>query len=177
MDPKQFSWSEDQQVTVKNPTGEDFQFTVHSKSYVVEANTTAKMPGFMAWLYVYNLATKLAQEQGVFYRWNEEGFRPTFINEQNLVVAIDDIVQEVVKEEPTDRVETVHQDSDDDDEGMETTQTVQKRAVPTTEAKSQVKHEEHASTALQTPTPKKPADHDVKSPHATTKLPSNSGKK
>lgn len=93
MNPKEFKWSEDQQVTVVNPTKDDFKFQVHSKEYVVEAGRMAKMPGYIAWMYVYKLATKMATEAGDFIRWNEEGFRDTYYDK--LVAGTDDLIQKV----------------------------------------------------------------------------------
>ena len=93
MNPKEFSWSADQQVTVVNPTKSDFKFMVHSKEYVVGAGRMAKMPGYIAWVYVNKLATKQATEKGDFIRWNEEGFRKTYYDK--LFVGADDIVQTV----------------------------------------------------------------------------------
>jgi hypothetical protein len=98
MNPKEFGWKEDQQVTVTNPTEEDFRFKVHGKDYMVEKGTTAKMPGYIAWLYVYNLATQMAQKAGDFVHWNEEGFRQQYYD--RIVVGADQTVQ-VVQPEPT----------------------------------------------------------------------------
>lgn len=107
MDPKEFSWTEDQQVTVKNPTKEDFNFKVHSKDYVVKAGKTVKMPGYIAWVYVYHIACQLAQNTNVrvdenknkiseYIRWNEEGFRQSYF--EKFVVGTEALVQEVIEE-------------------------------------------------------------------------------
>lgn len=96
MYPKEFDWKEDQQVTVTNPTSEDFAFMVHSKSYVVAAGSTAKMPGYMAWVYVNKIAVQMAQKAGDFSHWNEEGFRKTYYDK--IVVGVDDVMQTVVPE-------------------------------------------------------------------------------
>lgn len=58
------------------------------------------MPGYIAWVYVYGLATQLAQADGVFNRWNEEGFRQEYYDK--LVSGVDAIVQsvETVEDEP-----------------------------------------------------------------------------
>ena len=93
MNPKEFSWAEDQQVTVTNPTKNDYKFKVHSKDYQVNAGATAKMPGYIAWVYVYGLATQIAQDDNVFNRWNEEGFRNKYYD--MIVAGTDDIVQSV----------------------------------------------------------------------------------
>jgi hypothetical protein len=66
MNPKEFGWSADQNITVQNPTKSPFTFQVHSKSYTVGAGETVRMPGFMAWLFVYNMAELLADKAGEF---------------------------------------------------------------------------------------------------------------
>jgi hypothetical protein len=96
MNPKEFGWTEDQQVTVVNPTKDDFTFKVYNKDYIVEAGRMAKMPGYIAWMFVYKLSTKMAVDNGDFIHWNEEGFRKTYYDK--LVVGIDDIVQNVTVE-------------------------------------------------------------------------------
>lgn len=107
MKPKEFSWKEDQQVTVKNPTDKDFTFKVHSKDYTVGAGKTVRMPGYIAWMFVYHAACKLAQETNIvlddnknktsdFSRWNEEGFRETYYDK--FVVSVEELVQEVFEE-------------------------------------------------------------------------------
>lgn len=100
MNPKDFSWGESQQVTVVNPTKDDFRFKAHNKEYEVKSGQTVKMAGWIGWLYVYGLACKMAQEAGDFIHWNEEGFRQTYYDK--LIVGADNVLQEVVVEpEPT----------------------------------------------------------------------------
>lgn len=94
MNPKEFSWEEDQTVTVTNPTGSDYPFKVHNKDYMVKGGQTVKMPGYIAWVYVYGLASLLAQADKQFSRWNEEGFRNQYYDQ--VVIGADDVVQEVV---------------------------------------------------------------------------------
>lgn len=96
MNPKEFDWSEDQQVTVVNPTKSDFKFQVHSKEYMVGAGRMAKMPGYIAWMYVYKLATKMAIDAGDFLHWNEEGFRKTYYDK--LIAGTDEVVKMVAVE-------------------------------------------------------------------------------
>lgn len=99
MNPQDFSWTEDQQVTVTNPTAEDYTFKVHNKEYVLGAGRTAKMPGYIAWVYVYGLSTQLAQADGTFNRWNEEGYRQTYYDK--LVSGVDNLVQTIeIEPEP-----------------------------------------------------------------------------
>jgi len=97
MNPRDFEWKEDQSITVVNPTKDDFKFKVHSKDYMVAAGQTAKMPGYMAWMYVYKLATQMAIKDKQFLHWNEEGFRQKYYDK--LVIAADDVIQ-TVKPEP-----------------------------------------------------------------------------
>lgn len=78
MNPKEFGWEESQQVTVTNPTEKDYRFKVYNKDYEVKAGQTVKMPGFIAWVYVYGLACQMAQENNDFIHWNEEGFRARY---------------------------------------------------------------------------------------------------
>lgn len=115
MNPKEFNWEESQQVTVTNPTKEDYLFKVHSKEYEVKAQEMAKMPGFIAWVYVYGLACKMAQETNVkkddngnktsdFNRWNEEGFRKAYY--EKLVVAADAVIERVEPQPVVEKVET-----------------------------------------------------------------------
>jgi hypothetical protein len=103
MNPQDFSWSEDQQVTVTNPTTKTYHFKVHNKDYAVEAGQTVKMAGYMAWLYVHGLATQMCQADDKFSRWNEEGFRQEYYDK--LVAGADELVKEVEVEpviEPVD---------------------------------------------------------------------------
>lgn len=104
MNPLEFNWTEDQNVTVTNPTGEPYRFKVHNKDYELGAGKTARMPGYIAWVYVYGLATQLAQQDGVFNRWNEEDFRPTYYNK--LISGVDAVVQNVETVEPEPEVTT-----------------------------------------------------------------------
>lgn len=105
MDPKEFSWEESQQVTVKNPTKDTYKFKVHSKDYEMKAGETAKMPGFIAWVYVYGLAQQMATNSNVgkdkngnrvddFNHWNEEGFRKQYYDK--IIVGADDIIEKIV---------------------------------------------------------------------------------
>jgi len=104
MSPKDFNWEESQQITVINPTKEDYHFKVYSQDYEVKAGAKAKMPGYMAWMFVYHLAEKICQKEHNFNRWNEEGYRQIYFN--RLVVAVDDIMQEVsVEPEKVEAVE------------------------------------------------------------------------
>jgi hypothetical protein len=105
MNPKEFGWSEDQQVTVKNPTDVDFAFKVHNKDYVVPAQKTVKMPGYIAWVYVYHISVNDSQVHGDFHRWNEEGFRNTYFSK--FVVGTDSLVQTVEEVEPEEDFEEV----------------------------------------------------------------------
>lgn len=108
MNPKEFSWTEDQQVTVTNPTSAPFTWQVHGKSYRLEAGKTAKMPGFIAWIYVYNQALAAAQADSEFSQWNDEGFRQKYFD--RFVAGVDDLVQ-IVEEEAAPEV-TVFAGSD-----------------------------------------------------------------
>lgn len=93
MDPKEFSWTEDQSIIVTNPTDKDYRFLVHSKPYMVKAGQKARMPGYIAWVYVYGLATQICQKNDEWNRWNEEGFRNTYY--QKIVDSADSVVQAV----------------------------------------------------------------------------------
>lgn len=108
MDPKEFDWQESQQVTVTNPTDEAYTFKVHGNSYSVSAGQTVKMPGFVAWVYVYGLSVRIAQSTNVvedkngnktsdFQHWNEEGFRKQYFDK--LVVEREPVMQ-VIEEAP-----------------------------------------------------------------------------
>lgn len=111
MNPKDFGWTEDQQVTVTNPTSEDFNFKVHGKDYMLAAGKTAKMPGFIAWLYVYGQASKVVQTEGKFARWNEEGFRKKYYDK--FVVGVDELIQ-IVEDESDTGTHTFDEDEDDE---------------------------------------------------------------
>lgn len=93
MNPLDFDWKEDQQVTVTNPTADSYKFKVHNKDYELPSGATAKMPGYIAWIYVYGLASKLCQEDNNFNRWNEEGYRKEYYSK--LVVGVDNLVQTI----------------------------------------------------------------------------------
>lgn len=110
MNPKDFSWAEDQQVTVTNPTSEDFKFKVHGKDYMLSAGKTAKMPGFIAWKYVYDQSVKAAQADGKFTSWNDEGFKQTYF--EKFVAGVDELVQ-IVEEEPEPDVHTFEEPEPD----------------------------------------------------------------
>lgn len=110
MDPKQFSWTEDQQVTVTNPTSTDHKFKVHGKEYQVRAGETAKMVGYIAWSYVHGLAFQMVQNDGLIIRWNEEGFRKAYFDK--IVVGTDEAVS-TVEPEPT--IETLSSPVEDDE--------------------------------------------------------------
>lgn len=103
MSPKEFDWSEDQQVTVTNPTKDDYTFKVHSKDYKVEAGATYKFPGFIAWVYVYGLATQMAQADKNWIHWNEEGFRKQYYDK--IVVGADGVVEKVEPEPLVEKIE------------------------------------------------------------------------
>lgn len=110
MNPNDFPWTEDQQVTVTNPTGESYKFKVHSKEYELAAGRSAKMPGYIAWIYVYGMASKLCQADDEFPRWNEEGFRQTYY--EKVYSGFDPIVEEIaVEEKPL--VETLEDPAED----------------------------------------------------------------
>lgn len=109
MNPDEFSWTEDQRVTVTNPTAVPFKWRVHSKEYELGAGQTATMPGYIAWVYVYNQSVRQAQEDGVFNRWNEEDFRPTYYDK--FVSGADELIQKVEVQEPL--VQTLDEPVDD----------------------------------------------------------------
>lgn len=109
MNPKEFPWTEDQQVTVTNPTADTYNYKVHNKEYSIGPGETQKMPGFMAWVYVYGLSTQIAQAEDVFSRWNEEGFRKEFYD--RLVVGADNLIQAVEVEKPV--IEPVEDEPED----------------------------------------------------------------
>lgn len=118
MDPKDFSWTEDQSVTVTNPTANPYKFMVHSKEYQLGAGQTAKMPGYIAWLYVYGLATQLAQADGKWSRWNEEEFRQEYY--QKLIAGVAPLV-ETIEVEPEPEVELLEDDLPEGGESYEPT--------------------------------------------------------
>lgn len=108
MNPREFSWKEDQQVTVTNPTKDSYNFKVHGKDYIVGAGQTAKMPGYMAWVYVYGLACQMAQENSDWSHWNEEGFRKQYFDK--LVVGVDSVLETIVPEPQVEAVETFEEE-------------------------------------------------------------------
>lgn len=97
MDPKDFDWSSDQQVTVTNPTAEDFAFKVYGKEYVVESGSTVKMPGYIAWIYTHKISVKEAQKDGGFINWNDKGSRQEYY--RRFVIGSEELVQ-IAKPEP-----------------------------------------------------------------------------
>lgn len=97
MDPKEFPWTEDQQITVINPTAEIYKFKVHNKEYELGPGKSAKMPGYIAWVYVYGLASKLCQDDHEWLRWNEEGFRQEYY--EKVYTGADEVIQAVQVEE------------------------------------------------------------------------------
>lgn len=99
MNPLEFNWTEDQQVTVKNPTEEKFVWKVHGQQYEVEAGAQANMPGYIAWLYVYEQAFKKAQAADKGSRWNEEEFRKEYY--ESFVVNVQPLVAPVAAVEPS----------------------------------------------------------------------------
>jgi hypothetical protein len=105
MDPKEFNWGESQQVTVTNPTPNDYKFKVHSKDYELKAGETAKMPGFIAWVYVYGLATQMAQAANQWMHWNEEGFRKQYYDK--IVIVADAVIEKVVVEPSIETVDVI----------------------------------------------------------------------
>lgn len=120
MDPKEFSWEESQQVTVTNPTKDTYKFKVHSKDYEMKAGETAKMPGFIAWVYVYGLAQQMATNSNVgkdkngnrvddFNHWNEEGFRKQYYDK--IIVGADDIIERIVPVPAIEKVDVTDDES------------------------------------------------------------------
>lgn len=126
MNPQEFSWTEDQQVTVTNPTSEAFTFKVHNKEYQVGAGKTARMPGYMAWLYVYNQAVKKAQADKVFSRWNEEELRKEYY--EKFIVGADPVMQ-TVQEAPQSGAQVLDDAEDDLGAGGSETEQPQKAAT------------------------------------------------
>jgi hypothetical protein len=97
MNPQEFPWTADQQVTVKNTTEHDHHFMVHGKSYLVRAHKASRFAGYIAWIYVYEMAVKQAQADGKFESWNDEGFREPYY--QKFVQKVDALAEEVPIEE------------------------------------------------------------------------------
>lgn len=98
MNPADFSWTEEQSVTVTNPTSDVYKFMVHGKAYEVGAGKTVKMPGYIAWIYVYGQSVKAMQADGVFTRLNDEGFKQTYF--EKFVAGVDSVIQQVQEVEP-----------------------------------------------------------------------------
>lgn len=116
MNPQEFAWTEDQQVTVTNPTTETFKWKVHNKEYELGAGKTAKMPGYIAWVYVYGQAVKKVQADGFFNCWNEEDFRPSYYDQ--FVVGADQLVQ-TVEEVQTPLVEELDDEPESPEESTD----------------------------------------------------------
>jgi hypothetical protein len=110
MDPKDFGWAEDQQVTVTNPTDKAYPFKVHSKEYEVKAGETVRMPGYIAWVYVYGITSQMCQAAGEFNRWNEEGFKQTYFT--MVVVGADDVIEKVVVEPKVEPLEAEEEEEE-----------------------------------------------------------------
>lgn len=98
MNPKEFSWTEDQNVTVKNPTEKDYEFKVHNKPYMVKSGQKVRMAGYIAWVYVYGLGSQMCQKDKNFGRWNEEGYRNEYYDK--IVDNADSPVQVIEEVEP-----------------------------------------------------------------------------
>lgn len=113
MKPSEFDWQEDQQVTVTNPTENDYPFKVHNKDYELKAGETAKMPGYIAWVYVYGVASEMCQKANEFNRWNEEGFRNKYYDK--IVVATDAVIEKIEVQPTIETIHTTHQDDSVED--------------------------------------------------------------
>lgn len=111
MNPDDFPWKEEQQITVTNPTSEVYRFMVHGKAYEVGAGKTVKMPGYIAWLYVYGQAVRAMQADDQFTRLNEEGFKQTYF--ERFVAGVDSVIQQVEEVEP--EINTFADINEDDD--------------------------------------------------------------
>lgn len=106
MNPKDFDWGTDQQVTVQNPTSKTHSFQVHSKFYEVGPNETVRMPGFMAWVFVYTLALELAQKAGEYEnKWNDITVRQKYYNK--VIVGADELIQKIEPVEEPSPIEKV----------------------------------------------------------------------
>lgn len=110
MNPKEFNWQADDQVTVVNPTDETFRFQVHSKLYEVAAGQKARMPGYIAWLYCYKMAQQLITADGQLQHWNDEGFRNKYYN--RLVQGTENTIQ-AIQDEPEPEAETFEPEPDE----------------------------------------------------------------
>jgi hypothetical protein len=110
MNPLEFDWTDSQQVTITNPTAEDHIWKVYGKEYRLPAGRSAQVPGYIAWIYVYNMAAMAAQADKKWDRWNEIEVRKDYF--AKFVVGIQPIIQEIELE--PDPVQLV--DEDDDEE-------------------------------------------------------------
>lgn len=111
MNPLEFWWKEDQQVTVINPTDQPYQFKIYGKDYQVGAHKSAKMPGYMAWVYVYGMASQLCQAADKFNRWNEEEFRLEYY--QKVVKDVEPLMEEITEEPEPSPIEELGSDDDE----------------------------------------------------------------
>lgn len=111
MNPKDFDWTEAQQVTVTNPTSEPFIWQVHGKQYTLEAGQSASMPGYLAWVYVYGQSTKMAQEDKRWGEWNDIPVRKEYF--AKFVAGVQPIIRTVQIEKSL--VETLDDEDDDSD--------------------------------------------------------------
>lgn len=144
MNPKEFGWEANEQVTVINSTDEAFRFQVNAKLYEVGAGQKAKMAGHIAWLYCYKLAQKIALSTNIerdkdgrnktsdFQHWNDEGFRQKLYNKlvvgrENAVTVISDEEEPETFDEPPETFEDADETQEDDvtepQEGDVSTQT------------------------------------------------------
>lgn len=107
MKPNDFWWGADQQVTVQNATGELHTFQVHAKTYQLQPGEVAKMPGYMAWVCVYELAAKLAAAAGSYeVKWIDPETRTRYY--EKVVVGVDELVQfEAQEENPIESLSTL----------------------------------------------------------------------
>jgi hypothetical protein len=93
MDPKEFDWNETQQVTVTNPTKNDYRFKVFNKDYEVKAGRTARMPGYHAMLFVDGLAKLMAQEDKKFANMIDPELRKEY--HDKIIVGADPVMQDI----------------------------------------------------------------------------------
>lgn len=100
---------------------------VHGKAYEVGAGKTVKMPGYIAWIYVYGQSVKAMQADGTFTSLNDEGFKQTYF--EKFVAGVDSVIQQVeevepevntfadvASDDPDDETESEELDEDSDDE-------------------------------------------------------------
>lgn len=109
MNPKDFDWSESQQVTVTNPTAIAFTWQVHGKEYTLEAGQSASMPGYLAWVCVYGQACLAAQADKKWDQWNDIPVRQEYYGK--FVAGVQPLMQTVKVEKSL--VETVDDDPGD----------------------------------------------------------------